>query len=99
LIGESSYLMALQSQLFRGDTKLEAAAVSDPAHILPGAKGPHVGKIQFALTELDDADITQDSIYGPETAAAVLSYKQKYHQSQLPGQGRQYCRQDDDRVS
>jgi hypothetical protein len=69
--------MALQSQLFRGDTKLEAAAVSDPAHILPGAKGPHVGKIQFALTELDDADITQDSIYGPETAAAVLSYKQK----------------------
>jgi peptidoglycan hydrolase-like protein with peptidoglycan-binding domain len=69
--------MVLQSQLFPGDTKLEAAAVSDPAHILQGAKGPHVGKIQFALIELDDADITQDSIYGPETAAAVLTYKQK----------------------
>jgi hypothetical protein len=29
LIGQSYFLMALQSQLFRGDTKLEAAAVSD----------------------------------------------------------------------
>jgi hypothetical protein len=28
--------MALQSQLFHGDPKLEAAAVSDPAHITNG---------------------------------------------------------------
>jgi peptidoglycan hydrolase-like protein with peptidoglycan-binding domain len=69
--------MALQSQLFRGDPKLEAAAVSDAAHIAPGAAGPHVGKIQLALVQLDGADITQDSIYGPATAAAVLSYKRK----------------------
>jgi hypothetical protein len=54
--------MALQSQLFAGDPKLEAAAVSDPAHILPGARGQHVGKLQFALVELDGATITQDSI-------------------------------------
>lgn len=69
--------MALQSKLFRGDPKLEAAAVSDPAHIVPGATGPHVGKIQLALIQLDGAPIAQDSIYGPATAAAVLAYKQK----------------------
>jgi peptidoglycan hydrolase-like protein with peptidoglycan-binding domain len=69
--------MGLQSELLRGDAKLEAAAVSDPAHIVPGARGPHVGKIQQALIELDDADIVQDSIYGPRTAAAVLAYKKK----------------------
>ena len=31
--------MALQSQLFRGDSKLEAAAVSDPAHIFQARVG------------------------------------------------------------
>jgi hypothetical protein len=69
--------MALQSQLFRGDPKLEAAAVSDPDHIVPGATGPHVGKIQQALIRLDGATIAQDSNYGPQTADAVLAYKQK----------------------
>ncbi|WP_295433776.1 peptidoglycan-binding domain-containing protein [uncultured Thiodictyon sp.] len=69
--------MALQSKLFRGDPKLESAAVSDPAHIVPGATGPHVGKIQLALIQLDGASITQDSVFGPATAAAVLAYKQK----------------------
>ena len=69
--------MALQSDLFRGDPKLEAAAVSDPAHILPGANGPHVGKIQTALIQLDGAAIVQDSFYGPLTADAVLAYKRK----------------------
>jgi peptidoglycan hydrolase-like protein with peptidoglycan-binding domain len=67
--------MALQSQLFRGDSKLEAAAASDPAHILPGANGPHVGKIQQALIQLDGAAIAQDSVYGPDTAAAVANFK------------------------
>jgi peptidoglycan hydrolase-like protein with peptidoglycan-binding domain len=69
--------MALRSKLFRGDSKLEAAAVSDPAHIVPGSAGPHVGKIQQALIQLDGAAIVVDSIYGPATAAAVLAYKQK----------------------
>ena len=69
--------MALQSKLFRGDSKLEAAAVSDPAHIMIGAKGDHVRKIQQALTILDGADIDHDGAYGHKTAAAVLAYKQK----------------------
>jgi hypothetical protein len=69
--------MVLQSQLFRGDPKLEAAAVSDPAHIVPGATGDHVRKIQLALIRLDGATIAPDGVYGPATAAAVLAYKQK----------------------
>jgi peptidoglycan hydrolase-like protein with peptidoglycan-binding domain len=70
-------LMALQSQLFRGDPQLEAAAVSDAAHITQGAAGDHVRKIQLALIRLDGAAIDADGIYGPVTAAAVLAYKQK----------------------
>jgi peptidoglycan hydrolase-like protein with peptidoglycan-binding domain len=69
--------MALQSQLFRGDSKLEAAAVSDPAHILQGASGPHVGKIQAALIQLDGAKIAQDGSYGPGTSTAVGAFKRK----------------------
>jgi peptidoglycan hydrolase-like protein with peptidoglycan-binding domain len=73
--------MALRSQLFRGDPKLEAAAVSNPAHIVPGSVGAHVGKIQQALNELDNAVIAADELaassYGPSTAAAVLAYKEK----------------------
>jgi hypothetical protein len=69
--------MVLQSQLFGGDSKLEAAAASDPAHIFRGARGPHVGKIQLALILLDGAAISQDSVYGPATAAAVRAFKQK----------------------
>ncbi len=69
--------MALLSRLFSGDALLEAAAISDPAHIVPGARGPHVAKIQQALVDLDGATIAIDSAYGPATAAAVLAYKQK----------------------
>ena len=69
--------MALQSRLFRGDPKLEAAAVSPSAHVTPGATGDHVVKIQFALMRLDEAPLDQDGVYGPQTAAAVLAYKQK----------------------
>jgi len=69
--------MALQSKLFRGDAKLAAALVSDPAHIGQGAIGPHVGKIQQALNELDGAGLNPDGNYGPATARAVLAYKQK----------------------
>ena len=73
--------MGLQSRLFRGDPKLEAAAVSDPAHIAFGASGPHVSKIQTALILLDgavvDADEMRRTFYGDSTAGAVLAYKRK----------------------
>ena len=82
--------MALQSQLFRGDSALEAAANVDSAHITPGARGPHVEKIQTALNILDSAGLEVDGRYGPATANAVLSYKNKerYHQPILPDVGR-----------
>jgi hypothetical protein len=67
--------MALQSKLFSGDAKLEAAAILDPAHILPGASGPHVVKIQQALIQVAGAAITANGFYGPETAAAVADFK------------------------
>src|SRR5262245_56804188 len=80
-IAERSILMSLQSQSFRGDPKLEAAAVSHPAHIVPGAVGEDVAKIQQALILLDGADIDSGELaskrYGPSTANAVLSYKKK----------------------
>jgi hypothetical protein len=73
--------VSLQSRLFTGDPKLEAAAGSNPAHIPPGAIGEHVGKIQQALMAIDGADINIDELsgkrYGPSTATAVLSYKKK----------------------
>ena len=69
--------MALQSRLFAGDPKLEAAANSDPAHIQQGAAGEHVRKIQLALTTLDGAAIAADGKFGPATGAAVLAFKKK----------------------
>jgi len=69
--------MPLQSKLFRDDPKLDAALVSDPAHILQGAKGPHVAKIQQALVQLDGASIATDGAFGPGTAAAVGAFKTK----------------------
>jgi hypothetical protein len=73
--------MALQSQAFRGDPRLEAAALFDSGHIVQGAIGPHVAKIQQALIFLDGASITsselQRAAYGPSTANAVLAYKTK----------------------
>src|ERR1700709_1124361 len=49
------FVMALKSNLFAGDSKLETAAVSDAAHIVQGARGDHVQKIQTALQLVDGA--------------------------------------------
>jgi peptidoglycan hydrolase-like protein with peptidoglycan-binding domain len=65
--------MPLSSRLFQ----LEAAANDDSAHITPGARGPHVEKIQTALNILDSAGLGVDGRYGPATATAVLNYKTK----------------------
>jgi|SRR3954453_13165039 peptidoglycan hydrolase-like protein with peptidoglycan-binding domain len=76
-------VMSLRSRLFAGDTKLEAAARSNPAHIVPGDLGPHVGKVQQALRLLDGDAIDPAELsaerYGPSTARAVLSYKTKHN--------------------
>lgn len=73
--------MALTSRLFRGDERLEACLVSDPAHITRGQSGECVAKIQWALSLLDGAKVDRREIaakqYGPSTAAAVLTYKTK----------------------
>jgi peptidoglycan hydrolase-like protein with peptidoglycan-binding domain len=69
--------MALQSQLLRGDPKLEACATHDPAHIVPGAAGEHVRKIQIALNSVDSALLNPNGLYDATTAAAVLSFKRK----------------------
>jgi hypothetical protein len=71
--------VALQSKLFRGDKALEKCLVQDSAHVVPGASGPHVAKIQRALAILDGALMEAGELsaatYGPSTAAAVLQYK------------------------
>ena len=73
--------MGLKSRLLAGVRELEAAAVSDPAHILLGAVGDHVAIIQEALITLDGATISRSELatqrYGPSTAHAVLLYKQR----------------------
>jgi hypothetical protein len=69
----------LQSQLFAGDAKLDACLVHDSAHILQGAIGDHVSKIQVALFMLDQLVIDKGELsgktYGPSTAQAVLAFK------------------------
>jgi hypothetical protein len=71
----------LRSNLFAGDVRLEACAVSNPSHITPGTIGPHVRKIQAAVMVLDGAAIDKAELraarYGPSTARAVLAYKAK----------------------
>lgn len=75
--------MILSSKLFTQpyNPKLEACATSDPAHIMRGAKGDHVQKIQIALKELDNLNIDAaelaDKKYGQSTADAVLAFKKK----------------------
>lgn len=80
----------LKSQAFADDPKLEACAVSDPAHIVPGTVGPHVGKIQTALTSvghetIDTGEVGQ-SRYGSSTAAAVRRFKQSRNILNYAGQ-------------
>ena len=73
--------MALLSKLFKGDSALEACLVTDAGHVVKGAKGSHVEKIQRALVRLDGALIALSEVtgntYGETTANAVLAYKRK----------------------
>jgi hypothetical protein len=69
------------STAFRGDPRLEACFVNDAAHIMLGARGPHVGKIQKALIIAASKVIGQEELnaqlFGPQTAASVLHFKQR----------------------
>src|SRR5262245_19627767 len=71
--------MSLQSKLYKGDARLEACLIHDSAHIMLGATGDHVWKIQMALILLDGLHIDSGELaakrYGPSTAAAVLAFK------------------------
>jgi hypothetical protein len=71
--------MALESELFRDDQRLQACAVDNAAHLTPGAVGPPVAKVQIALALVDEAEIDAGELaatrYGPSTAAAVLDFK------------------------
>ena len=73
--------MPLVSQLFSGDPAFEQCLVKDQAHITPGSRGPHVGKIQVALATLDHIVVApgevQSQTYGTSTANGVLAYKRK----------------------
>lgn len=71
--------MTLRSDFFKGDRALENCLALDSAHILSGAAGYHVNKIQMALLVLENSAITRgeltQKVYGQSTAAAVLAYK------------------------
>lgn len=71
--------MTLTSEAFKDDEKLKACEVSHAAHIMQGARGPHVAKIQKALMALNAGTIAaaeiQQEFYGPTTARTVLAYK------------------------
>ena len=69
----------LKSELFRGDRRLAKTLVSDPDHVVPGAKGEFVSRIQNAVLVLEGGEISaqelQSRLYGPDTAKLVLAYK------------------------
>jgi hypothetical protein len=71
----------LRSTEFAGDPRLEACAVSDPAHVVPGSSGNHVAKIQMALIKVGGATINPSELgqqrYGSSTATAVLNFKKQ----------------------
>lgn len=71
--------MALSSRLFRGDRRLQKAALDDASHLTLGARGEHVARVQLALHAIDwlriERSELQTQTYGPSTAAAVLAFK------------------------
>jgi hypothetical protein len=73
--------LGLASDLFRNDAALEACLVDDRSHVLKGASGRHVAKLQLALSILEHANILLLELrarrYGRSTASAVLAYKKR----------------------
>jgi peptidoglycan hydrolase-like protein with peptidoglycan-binding domain len=73
--------VALVSNIFKSNTRLQSCLVLDASHVTPGSSGDHVALIQIALNELDGLMIDGAEVaakrYGPSTAAAVLAFKKK----------------------
>jgi hypothetical protein len=73
--------MPLRSVMLRDDAKLQACLTSDPAHVVPNARGDHVARIQKALLLVDKANLDASELrgkfYGASTTAAVLAFKRK----------------------
>jgi hypothetical protein len=73
--------LALRSITFKDDGALQQCLLLDSAHVVPGATGLHVARIQSALLLLDRAAISTAELrsksYGPTTTAAVLAFKRK----------------------
>lgn len=73
--------MPLRSTTLKDSDPLQACLIKDPAHVVPGASGSHVAKIQKALLLLDKAEISglelRAKFYGATTTAAVLAYKRR----------------------
>jgi hypothetical protein len=71
--------MPLRSLMLKDDAALQKCLVSDSAHVIPGAAGPHVSKIQKVLMLADRARIAENELraraYGTTSANAVLAYK------------------------
>lgn len=69
----------LVSRLMSGCVELQKCATQDSAHVLEGASGDHVARIQRALVVIDVADIDEAEIrarhFGPTTSREVLKYK------------------------
>lgn len=71
--------MALNSDLFRDDARLQACLVQDVAHVTPGSVGDFVVRIQLALRIVDRAFIDDTEFatgtYGATTTLAVRAFK------------------------
>lgn len=57
------------------NARLEGCLVNDAQHVTPGSNGEHVRLIQVALGKLLPTFLVIDGKYGPNTAAAVVNYK------------------------
>jgi hypothetical protein len=73
--------MSLHSDLLKNDPRLQACLTSNASHLVEGAAGSHVAKVQVALFIVDGLGIQREEIkaqrYGPSTAKAVLAFKTK----------------------
>ena len=78
-LANSIRFMALHSQLFRYNNRLQAALTHDPSHVTFKSQGEHVRLIQIALVRLGYISVSGQeyikAFYGPTTADAVLRFK------------------------